>query len=256
MARATRVCPAYFLAQWHPRGYKSFTTRWSGGMVQVLVQVWAPACHLAISPKAVREDNRRFRGPNQRPSSWGRSPALLALVGRASTKGVSESLAVLTPATCSLEENMLPLLQYWLCSTVKKVLMLCRYRAATSHFFLHVKWNFGWNQREVVANQSSAHHFAQSFYQSLVSEWKYDIGTKSHVPNWILCKVAGLKLSKLTICTKLGNDVRRDFQSIATKVCSQIGSKWNAMFEGHVVTNVDRTSFDLRFEDFLSNLPL
>ena len=49
---------------------------------------------------------------------------------------------------------------------------------------------------------------------------------------------------------KLGNDVRRDSESIATKVCSQIGSKWNAMFESHVVSSVDRTSFNFRFEDF------
>ena len=58
----------------------------------------------------------------------------------------------------------------------------------------------------------------------------------------------------------LGNNVRRDSESIgttiATKVCSQIGRKWNVMFEGHVVTSVDRTSFDFRFEDFLSSLPL
>ena len=67
------------------RGYKSCTTRWSGGRVQVWVQVWALACHLAISAKDVLEGNRRLRGQNQRPSSWGRSPALLALVGRAST---------------------------------------------------------------------------------------------------------------------------------------------------------------------------
>ena len=76
-------------------GYKSFTTRWLGCRVQVWVQVWAPAGILAISPKAVPEGNRRFRGQNQRPSSWGSSPALLARVGRASTtQGVSESAAV------------------------------------------------------------------------------------------------------------------------------------------------------------------
>ena len=40
---------------------------------------------VAISPKAVPEGNRRFRGQNQRPSSWGSSPALLASVGPAST---------------------------------------------------------------------------------------------------------------------------------------------------------------------------
>ena len=64
---------------------KTFTTRWSGGTVQVWVQVQAPAGHLAISLKAVPEGNWRFRGQNQLPSSWGSSPALLARVGLAST---------------------------------------------------------------------------------------------------------------------------------------------------------------------------
>ena len=32
-------------------GYKTFTTRWSGGRVQVWVQVRAPAGHLAITPE-------------------------------------------------------------------------------------------------------------------------------------------------------------------------------------------------------------
>ena len=75
----------------------------------------------------------------------------------------------LLAATGSLEENVLPLLRYWLSSRVKKVLTLCRYQAATSHFFFHVKWNFRWNRREVVADQSNAHHFAQSCNHSLVS---------------------------------------------------------------------------------------
>ena len=51
-------------------GFNTFTTRWSGGRVQVWVQVWAPACHLAISPKAIPEGNRRFRRQNQRPECW------------------------------------------------------------------------------------------------------------------------------------------------------------------------------------------
>ena len=53
---------------------------------------------------------------------------------------------------------------------------------------------------------------------------------------------------------KLGNDVRYDSESISAKVCSQIGRKWNAMFESHVVTSVDRWSFDFGFYDFLSYL--
>ena len=37
---------------------------------------------------------------------------------------------------------------------------------------------------------------------------------------------------------KLENDVRRNSESIAAKVCSQIGRKWNVMFESQVVTSV------------------
>ena len=57
----------------------------SNNPLSIWVQVRAPACHLAISPKAIPEGNWRFRGQNQRPNSWGRSPALLARVGRVST---------------------------------------------------------------------------------------------------------------------------------------------------------------------------
>ena len=122
-------------------GYKTFTTRWSGGRVQVWVQVWAPACHLAISPKAVPEGNWKFRGLNHRPSSWGRFPALHARgrTGKHIHRAFPSRLPSLLAATGSLEENMLPLLPYWLSSRANKVLMLCKFRAATSQFF--VLWN-------------------------------------------------------------------------------------------------------------------
>ena len=47
-----------------------------------------------------------------------------------------------------------------------------------------------------------------------------------------------------------------DSESIATKVCSQISSKRNAMFEIHSETSIDRTSFNFRFNFFFSNLLL
>ena len=64
---------------------------------------------------------------------------------------------------------------------------------------------------------------------------------------------------------KLKNYVWHDslLVSIATKVCGQTGSKWNAMFESHValILNpeilwaiIDRTSFYVQFEDFFRNL--
>ena len=66
-------------------GYKTFTTRWSGGRVKVWGQIWAPIGHLVISLKAVPEGNQRFKGHNQLPSSWGSSQALLVLARWAST---------------------------------------------------------------------------------------------------------------------------------------------------------------------------
>ena len=123
---------------------KTFTTRWSGGTVQVRVQDWAAACHLAISPKAVPKGNRRFIGQNQRPSSWGSSLALLAgRTGKHKHRAFTSRRQSLL--TGSLEENMLPLLRYWLSSRVNKVLMLCKFRAATSHFFLSCAMKFRLN---------------------------------------------------------------------------------------------------------------
>ena len=55
---------------------------------------------------------------------------------------------------------------------------------------------------------------------------------------------------------KLRNDVWHDYDSITTKLCIQIDFNGNAMFERNVETCIDWTSFDFRFEDFLSNLLL
>ena len=52
---------------------------------------------------------------------------------------------------------------------------------------------------------------------------------------------------------KLGNDVWHDSELIATTACSPISSKWNVMFESHVVTG-RALIFNLKI--FLSNLPL
>ena len=43
-------------------------------------------------------------------------------------------------------------------------------------------------------------------------------------------------------------------ESIANKVFSQIGHKWNAVLESQVESCIAWTSFDFRFEDFFSNL--
>ena len=154
---------------------KPLQTCWSGGRVQVLVQVLAPACHLAISPIGVPEGNRRFRGQNQLPSSWGSSPALLVLVGQESTN-TGRFLVC-----CSCCWHQLALLRktcYHSCDadsdqeSTRFSCLVIFWLWQVFFFFSTWKWKFLWNcqWREVVADQSSAHLFAQSFYQSLIWE--------------------------------------------------------------------------------------
>ena len=98
------------------------------------------------------------------------------------------------------------------------------------------------------------------------------MGIKTHVQDRILCKAAGLNwlpvrewasaqiwieqhsyTERLQMAAHKNletGDVRRDSESITTKVCSQIGCKWNAIFENHVVTSIDRTRFDFQFWRF------
>ena len=131
-------------------------TRWSGGRVQVWVQVWAPACHLAISAKAVPEGNRRFRGRNQWPSFWGSSPALFVRVGQArsntgrfrvGSSRCGQRLARLRKTcyhscdTDSIQEST----RFWC------FVLVCKFRAETYHFVFR-EWKFRWNWREVVGN--------------------------------------------------------------------------------------------------------
>ena len=136
---------------------KPFPTRWSGCRVQVWVQDWAPACHLAISPKAVPEGNQRFRGQNQLPSSWGSSPALLWLVGQARV----------CYSRCWQRQATLAILTQFKC---QKVLLLCEFQAVASTFI------FKWKKFSMELTRSLCwpkQHtlcFAQPFYQSLVRQ--------------------------------------------------------------------------------------
>ena len=131
-----------------------------------------------------------FRGQNQRPSSWGRSPALLGRVGRAST---NTGRFPVGGSRCGQRPARLRKPCYHSCYTdsvqdSKKVLMLCKFQAA---FF------FMWNEifyviGEKMLSTKAAPIASLNFDNSLVSEQTYVIGTNPHVPNRILCKTADL----------------------------------------------------------------
>ena len=147
--------------------------------------------------------------------------------------------------------------------------MLCKFRAATSHiFFSTCNENFDGIGDSMARSccRPKQHPSLRSIFLSLIG-----LGVKIWHRNKTACFQSNpvqRSWSKSTTrprkgrvprfegAQKLGNDVRRDSESIATKVCSQIGRKWNAMFESHVETYIDRTSFNFRFEDFFNSLPL
>ena len=169
---------------------------------------------------------------------------------------------------------MLPLLLYWLSSSVQQGLMLCKFQATTSHFLFSCEMKFPFElARSCWPKQSlSLLNIFLSVIGLWVKIWYRNKTTSSKLnpvqssrSNSTTCPRKGrllwlLRFESNSLVTsdgcahKLGNYVRRDSESIATKVCSQISCKWNVMFESHVVTSVDRTSFDFRFEDFLSYL--
>ena len=140
--------------------------------------------------------------------------------------------------------------------------MLCRFP---------VKWKFRWNWVQLARSycRPKQRPLLRSTFRSYIGLW-----LKIWHRNKTACSESNpvqSSRSKSTTCPrkgrllrfesnstatsdggaqKLGSDVWHDSESIATKVSSQIGRKWNAMFESHIVTIVDRTSFNFRFEDF------
>ena len=111
----------------------------SGGRVQVWVQIRAPAGHLAITPEGyLRRQSKVLTAKPSNGQALGHAlrHSLGGSDGRAQTQGVRGSAPgsrcgprQARSSSRSLEENVLPLLRYWLSLRVKKV------------FFLHViRW--------------------------------------------------------------------------------------------------------------------
>ena len=137
-------------------------------------------------------------------------------------------------------------------------------------FFYHVKWNFQWNWREVVTDQSSTHCLAQYFHHPLVSELKYDVGTNQHVLFQSLCKAANqnqwpvwemgvcsdsnwiaqqIKMAAGKSLETMSNMILNLMQTKFALLCSPIGCEWNEpeIFESNAVTSTDRKGFNFWF---------
>ena len=174
---------------------KTFTTHLSGGRVQAWVQV------------------------KPLPVIWQSLPGLVWLASTlpsAQTQGGSQSAAVAAGhylLACGKRATTLAILTQ--CESKKKFQCFVNIgpqQLSTSHFFCQVKWNFRWNRQEVVADQSSAHSFAQSFVHSLVSEWKCDMETKQHVNPVQSSRCSDSNLTQLQIAQQLQIAVRKSLE--------------------------------------------
>ena len=117
---------------------QNFRTCWSGCRVQVWVQVWAPAGHQAIlvacwktfsSSKSIVVCSDCCRDSE--------TPCVCACPSYQPKQSCPKSLAVDFSVTAFdyLLEQPSELFRYCLSLRVKKVLLLCKLWAATSHFF-------------------------------------------------------------------------------------------------------------------------
>ena len=174
---------------------------------------------------------------------------------------------MLQAATGSLEENVLPLLQYWLSSRVKKVLCFANFGPQQVTFLFMQNEIFYEIGKTLLRTKSAfiASLNLSIIHWSLSKKWHRNktAFSKSKPVQCIrsksmtcLRKGRLLRFESISTATsdgcvqKLRNDVWHDSESIAIKVCSQIGRHWKVIFENHVVTGVNRTSFKFWFEDF------
>ena len=118
-------------------------------------------------------------------------------------------LQLLLAATGSLEEKVRLLLRYWLSSRAMKVLMLCKFWTATSHwwqFFFSCEMKFWCILQSLVTDPSP-----RSLLRS-ISQWLNGLlvkirpsgkGSNQHVPNRVLCKKADLSRRPIweTVCS-------------------------------------------------------
>ena len=180
---------------------------------------------------------------------------------------------------------MLPILRYWLTLRVDKVLMMWQQRV--TFLFIPLKISFHTNSQCEMKFSMLLARFVlrsccrpkqrlslRSIFLSVIGPWE-----KIWHGNKTTCSGSNPVQScrsKMTTCQRMSvsaasaqiwveqhsyterlqmaarknletGDVRRDSESITTKLCSQMGCKWNAIFENHVVTSIDRTRFDFQF---------
>ena len=133
--------------------------------------------------KTVPEGNRRSRGQDQWPSTWGSSPALFRRVGQVSTSTARSRV-------CGSRCGQWLETRYHSCETDQ-------FKSRKGFNALQISGSneppfFSIYDKKLLQTKSSAHHSSQSSDHSLVWDGLYDIGTKQHVLNWILCKAADL----------------------------------------------------------------
>ena len=168
---------------------------------------------------AVPEGNQRFklnfRGQNQRSNSWG---SFRHCLGGSDWQAQTQSKAFpsrrqsLLATTGLLEENMLPLLPYWLSSRVKKVLMLCKFLAQRRQgaTFFSCEINFSMELARSYC-QPKQLPLLSSIFRSVIGLW-----VETWQRNETSCSKSNPVQSSRSTCPRKGRLLRFELNSTAT----------------------------------------
>ena len=198
------------------RANKTITTSWSGGTVQVQVQVWVPAYHLAITQKRRSRIESKAMTANIFSQALGARfwyTALTGQTGKHKHRAVLNLWQLLLVATCG---NGILLDFARTCHRPKQSSLLCSLGSLFwSVIGLWVKIRY--------QNKSSCSK------SNLVPCSRSKSTTCPRNGRLYKFKMKSTTTSNSDACLKLSNDLLHGLQSITTKVCSQNGCIWKVM---------------------------
>ena len=199
-------------------GDNTFTTRWSGGKVQVLSPSLSPC----------QSSGNHYEGCSRRHlkkiNGWPLSGiALAGQTGEHRHRVFLSQWLSLRATTSLFYEKVLSILRYWLSSRVKRFWWFVNLGPLRRHFFVMWKENFQLKWPNHITEQSSACWMAWSFIGLWEKIRHPRIGCLLN-SNWM---TQPLQIS-LRIAQKLGNELWHEFQSITPKleVCSRNIHNW------------------------------
>ena len=163
--------------------------RWQSSSLSPSLRLWAPACHLAISPRLFQ---KVIEGLEGKINGQALGEALLLCLRRRTAVGQASTNTgsfLVDWSRCWQQQARLRKACYHFCytdSVLESTRFKCfvNFRQQQVTFSFHVKWKFWWNWRDCAASQRSSHCFAQSFSHFSFGWWAALWALSKTCANW------------------------------------------------------------------------